>query len=63
MYEGEQKILPKKQKDYHQKFKDDIDKDKKFIEKDKFLFYLKRWIKSEVSKQEGDNNYLPILNY
>jgi len=57
------KDLPKKQKDYHQKFKDDIDKDKKFIEKDKFLFYLKRWIKSEVSKQEGDNNYLPILNY
>ena len=57
------KDVPKrKNKDYRQKFKDDMDKDNEYIEKDKFLFYLKEWIKSEVSKQK-DNNYLSILNY
>ena len=54
---------PKKKKDYKQKFKDDMDKDNEYIEKDKFLFYLKEWIKSEVSKQKDNNNKLSILNY
>ncbi|RZD40631.1 MAG: hypothetical protein CXT73_06360 [Methanobacteriota archaeon] len=56
------KDVPDKVKDFEEKFKDDIIKDTKFVEKDKFLYYLKEWIKSEVSKQK-DNNYLPILNY